>query len=84
MFLCRSPVIANAFWTDLNRAAEAGVKLNRTIAGEIAAKHECPFVRSDRLKPVRFVAGQLGISDGLRIGWASPEYYVIYINNPPG
>jgi hypothetical protein len=83
MFLCRSPVVATGFWNDLNAAASAGVKLNRSVAASIAAKHGCSFVSSKRLKPVRFVAGQLGITEGSGLGWASPELYIIYLNNPP-
>jgi len=83
MFLCRSPVVATGFWNDLNAAASAGVKLNRSVAASIAAKHGCGFVSSKRLKPVRFVAGQLGITEGSGLGWASPELYIIYLNNPP-
>jgi hypothetical protein len=82
MFLCRSPVVANDFWTDLNQAAGAGVKLNMEIAGSIAQKNSCPFVPSANLKPIEFVAGQLAITDGKIKGWASPHLYIMYVNRP--
>jgi hypothetical protein len=46
MFLCRSPVVANDFWTDLNTAQQTGIKLNKELAGSIAQKNACPFVAS--------------------------------------
>ncbi|WP_315765633.1 hypothetical protein [Bradyrhizobium sp. SZCCHNS2005] len=80
MFLCRSPVVANDFWTDLNQAAGAGVKLNMEIANGIAAKNGCPFVPSTNLKPIDFVAGQMAITDGKVKGWAAPQLYIMYVN----
>ncbi|MEW6643644.1 MAG: hypothetical protein AB1586_24250 [Pseudomonadota bacterium] len=41
LFLCRSPVVANDFWTDLSQAAGAGVKLNMDVARNIAQKNGC-------------------------------------------
>jgi hypothetical protein len=80
MFLCRSPVVANDFWTDLNQAAGAGVKLNMDIARNIAQKNACPFVSSPNLKPIDFVAGQMAITDGKIKGWAAPQLYIMYVN----
>jgi hypothetical protein len=80
MFLCRSPVVANDFWTDLNQAAGAGVKLNMEITGSIAQKNGCPFVPSTNLKPIDFVAGQFAITDGKIKGWAAPQLYIMYVN----
>jgi hypothetical protein len=82
MFLCRSPVVANDFWTDLNQAAGAGVKLNAEIARNIAQKNSCPFVSSPNLKPVDFVAGQMAITDGKIQGWAAPQLHIMYVNRP--
>jgi hypothetical protein len=82
MFLCRSPVVANDFWTDLNQAAGAGVKLNMEIARNIAQKNSCPFVPSPNLKPIDFVAGQMAITDGKVKGWATPQLYIMYVNRP--
>jgi hypothetical protein len=82
MFLCRSPVVANDFWTDLNQAAVAGVKLNMEIAIGIAQKNGCPFVPSPNLKPVDFVAEQMAITDGKIKGWAAPQLYIMYVNRP--
>jgi hypothetical protein len=82
MFLCRSPVVANDFWTDLNQAAGAGVKLNMDIARNIAQKNGCPFVPSPNLKPIDFVAGQMAITDGKVKGWAAPQLYIMYVNRP--
>jgi hypothetical protein len=82
MFLCRSPVVANDFWTDLNTAQQTGIKLNMELAGSIAQKNACPFVASPRLKPIDFVAGQLAITDGKIKGWAAPQLYIIYANRP--
>lgn len=82
MFLCRSPVVANDFWTDLNQAAGAGVRLNMEIARNIAEKNGCPFVSSSNLKPVDFVAGQMAITDGKVKGWAAPQLYIMYVNRP--
>jgi hypothetical protein len=82
MFLCRSPVVANDFWTDLNQAAGAGVKLNMEIARTIAQKNACPFVPSADLKPIDFVAGQMAITDGKVKGWAAPQLYIMYVNRP--
>jgi len=82
MFLCRSPVVANDFWTDLNQAAGAGVKLNMEIARNIAQKNACPFISSPNLKPIDFVAGQFAITDGKVKGWAAPQLYIMYVNRP--
>ncbi|MCS3453893.1 hypothetical protein [Bradyrhizobium elkanii] len=82
MFLCRSPVVANDFWTDLNQAAGAGVKLNMDIARNIAQKNGCSFVSSSSLKPVDFTAGQMAITDGKVKGWAAPQLYIMYVNRP--
>lgn len=82
MFLCRSPVVANDFWTDPNQAAGAGVKLNMVIARNIAQKNGCPFVSSSNLKPVDFTAGQMAITDGKVKGWAAPQLYIMYVNRP--
>ncbi|MFK4627098.1 hypothetical protein ABIF50_010435 [Bradyrhizobium diazoefficiens] len=79
---CRSPVVANDFWTDLNQAAGAGVKLNMDIARNIAQKNRCPFVLSSNLKPVDFIAGQMAITDGKVKGWAAPQLYIMYVNRP--
>jgi len=80
MFLCISPMIANRYWTDLLGVAQTGVQLNRQIAAQVAKKHDCPFIASTALKPIRNVAGALLVADGARSGWADPTYYVIYIN----
>lgn len=80
MFLCRSPVVANDFWTDLNQAAGAGVKLNMNLARNIAQKNGCPFVSSSNLKPVDFTARQMAITDGKVKGWAAPQLYIMYVN----
>lgn len=82
MFLCRSQVVVNDFWTDLNQAAGAGVKLNMEIAPTIAQKNGCPFVPSSSLKPIDFVAGQMVITDGKVKGWAAPQLYIVYVNRP--
>lgn len=79
MFLCRSPVVANDFWTDLTGAS---VKLNMEIARTIAQKNGCPFVPSTNLKPIDFVAGQMAITDGKVKGWAAPQLYIMYVNRP--
>lgn len=83
MFLCPSPVTANDFWTDVNRAASTGVKLTHAVGVEIATRNGCHFVQSKGLKPVRYVAGELGISDGSGLGWTAPELYIVYINEAP-
>lgn len=83
MFLCPAPVTAGRFWNDLSSAASSGVKLTRTIGADIAKKNGCRFFASKQLKPVRFIAGQLGLSDGAALGWAAPELYINYINSPP-
>jgi hypothetical protein len=82
MFLCRSPVVANDFWTDLNTAKQTGIELNMELAGSIARKNACPFVASPHLKPIDFVAGQLAITDGKIKGWAAPQLYIMYVNLP--
>lgn len=82
MFLCRSPVVANDFWTDLNQTAGAGVQLNMDIARNIAQKNGCPFVSSSNLQPVDFTAGQMAITDGKVKGWAAPQLYIMYVNRP--
>jgi hypothetical protein len=65
MFLRASPVIANNFWNDLLTAQQAGVHLNRDIAASIAQKDGCPFIASDSLKPIDFIAGELAITNGI-------------------
>jgi hypothetical protein len=82
MFLCRSPVVANDFWTDLTTAQQTGIKLNMELAGSIAQKNACPFMASPNLKPIDFVAGQLAITDGKIKGWAAPQLYIMYVNRP--
>ena len=57
MFLCRSLLVANDFWTDLNQIAGAGVKLDMDIARGIARRNGCPLVSSSNLKPIDFAAG---------------------------
>jgi hypothetical protein len=79
MFLSRSPVVANDLWTDITTAQQAGLKLNREMVARIAAKNDCPFVASDHLKPIDFVAGQLAITDGKVKGWSSPQLYIHYV-----
>ena len=76
----RSPAIANNFWFAINQVAQQGVQLNRTIAGQIAAKYECRLVLSSNVKSVRTAAGMLGITDGVSFGWPTPDYYVAYVN----
>jgi len=82
MFLCRSPVVANDFWSDLNSVSQAGVHLHRDIASEIAKKHQCVFTGGTNLKPIDFVAGELAITDGKTKGWADPHLYIMYVNSP--
>lgn len=82
MFLCRSPVVANDFWNDLLTAQQAGVSVNREIAASIARKNGCSFVASASLKPIDYVAGQLAITDGSVKGWAAPQLYILYVNQP--
>ncbi len=48
----------------------------------VAAKNGCIFVTSSRLKPVKFVAGELLMTDGTRSGWSDPNLYIIYVNAP--
>lgn len=80
MFLCRSPVVANDFWSALLAAQQSGITVNRAIARSIAEKNQCQFLASKNLKPVDFVAGELAITDGTVKGWADPHLYIIYIN----
>jgi hypothetical protein len=82
MFLCISPAVAARFWGDILSAARTGVRVTRTQAAQIAAKHDCRFRRSDSLRPINYVAGALQVSDGAGSGWTSPEPYIIYINQP--
>jgi hypothetical protein len=82
MFLCRSPVVANDFWNALLAAQQTGVSVNKEIATGIAQKNDCPFVASNKLKPIDFVAGQLAITDGKIKGWAAPQLYILYANGP--
>lgn len=70
MFLCRSRVVANDFWT-LTRLPARGVKLNMEIARTIAQENGCPFVPSTNLKSIDFAAGQMAITDGNVKGWAA-------------
>lgn len=80
MFLCPSPIIAGRFWNDLNAAGSTGVKLTHAVGADIAARNGCRFLQSKKLKPVRFVAGELGVSDGVVLGWTAPELFIVYIN----
>jgi hypothetical protein len=80
MFLCRSPVVTNDFWTDLNQAAGAGVKLNMEIARNIAQKNACPFVCSTQADRLR--RGPIGVTDGKIKGWAAPQLYIMYDSRP--
>jgi hypothetical protein len=80
MYLCRSPVIASNLWNDVITAGQAGVHLNKIILRNIADKNECPMVSSVTFKPINFVAGQLLLTDGQDSGWASPYYYIIFVN----
>jgi hypothetical protein len=82
MFLCRSPVIASGLWGDLMVIQQSGVGLNVEILASVAQKDDCPFVASENLKPVDFVAGALVITDGKVKGWADPHYYILYVNRP--
>ena len=83
MFLCVSPIIASRFWSDVMAAARTGVRVTRSQAAQIAAKHQCRFARSASLRPTHFVAGALQVTDGSATGWTQPEPYIIYINQPP-
>lgn len=83
MFLCRSPLVANDFWTGLVDANQAGVKLDKQIAADIAKKNSCHFLASNNLKPLNFVDGQFEITDGKQSGWASPQLFIMYANRPP-
>ena len=80
MYLCRSLVVASDLWNDVITAGQAGVHLNKIILKNIADKNECPMVSSDTFKPMNFVAGQLLLTNGQESGWASPYYYIIFVN----
>lgn len=80
MYLCRSPVIAGGFYGDLLNARRLGIRLDKNTADSIARKNECKFVRSRKLRPVDFVAGELAMTDGTVGGWAEPHLYIDYIN----
>ena len=80
MYLCRSPIIASNLWNDVITARQAGVQINKLILKNIADKNECPMVLLDTFKPINFVAGQLLLTDGQDSGWASPYYYIIFVN----
>lgn len=82
MFLCRSPVVANDFWSAIATAQGTGLKLSREMVASIAANHGCLFVASSHLKPIDFVAGQLAITDGKVKGWSAPQLYIHYVNAP--
>jgi hypothetical protein len=77
-------MIAGRFWTDLTTAASTGVKVTHAVGVDIAARDGCRFVQSKGLKPVRYVAGELGISDGSGLGWTAPELYILYLNGATG
>jgi hypothetical protein len=64
MYLCRSPLISHNFFHDLTEARRVGIRLDQAIAKSIADKNECEYVFVPNMRPVRFVAGQLAISDG--------------------
>jgi hypothetical protein len=83
MFLCRSPIIAHYYWSDINAAQQLGIQVNKDVAAQIAKKQECVRVVSDDLKVARAGwAGMLAITDGKVTGWAAPEYYAMYVNEP--
>lgn len=83
MFLCRSPLIAHSFWDDLIAAKQLGIDVNLSIFRQVAKKDECLWVESDHLSPIRAGwAGMLALTDGNVVGWATPEYYVLYTNRP--
>jgi len=83
MILCRSPVVANAYWNDLLSVSQAGVPIVDQIVLNVARKHGCQLVQSENLKPINFVAGTFGIADesGIR-GFATPQSYILYVNRP--
>lgn len=80
MYLCRSPVIASNLWNDVVKVGQAGVHINKLILKNIAEKNECPMVLSGTFRPINFVADQLLLTDGRDSGWASPYYYIIFVN----
>ncbi len=82
MFLCRSPLIAGNFYSDLLTVQRTGVWVDRAIAEKVAQKNDCRFVASSRLKPVKYVAGELLMTDGTSSGWSDPNLYIIYVNAP--
>ena len=82
MFLCRSPNIAGGFYSDLLTAQRTGIKLDRAVVEKVATKNGCIFIASRGLRPVKFVSGELLITDGTRAGWADPNLYIIYVNTP--
>lgn len=82
MFLCRSPVVANDFWSAITTAQGTGLKLSREMVASIAANNGYPFVASSHLKPIDLVAGQLAITDGKVKGWSAPQLYIHYVNAP--
>ena len=78
MYLCRSAIIANALWAGFGEAQAIGA--DKTSLKEIAASKRCPFIQSDRLKPMDYALGQILLSDGKRSGWAATQYYVLYFD----
>jgi hypothetical protein len=83
LFLCRSPMVANDFYSDLLAAQRIGIEMDMRTWANIGKKHECPFVQSPDLKPVDVVAGQLAFAlpNGTR-GFAAPQVYTAYVNRP--
>lgn len=82
MYLCPSPVIADAFWTNITPLVTLRVSLFVDMIRSLAAKDECGFAASQSLRPVDFVAGNFLMTDGTMEGWADPHLYIRYVNSP--
>ncbi len=97
LFLCRSPSLAYAFWSDLHDVQSKGVTLTPRIMEETCSgmkageDPQCIRVVSDEFKPVASGwGGALALTDGKTKvwfhepdggGWVHPDYYVRYVNS---
>ncbi|MGH9685633.1 MAG: hypothetical protein ACRD5K_00890 [Candidatus Acidiferrales bacterium] len=81
MFLCPTPADASGLWLGWTLAASDGISIDYSSEANSAKRESCFRVNSDHLKPTGVKAGELFISDGSSSGFATSEYYVLYMQS---
>ncbi len=96
LYVCRSPLLAFAFWNSLKEIGRKGVTITPAIAKRVCdgmntgGVPQCVSIRGEHLTPVVTGAGgAMSMSDGTTTiwfhnpnegGWIHPEYYVQFLH----